>query len=55
MKILICMDGSAGLVRDRLWKSCSWICVNDDMKKSGLKSEMARDRTVWRSAFHGNV
>ena len=44
--------GSAGRGRPRK----SWLeCVNDDMKKFGLKKEMAHDRTVWRSAIHGNV
>ena len=34
----------------------SWLeCVNDDMKKFGLKKEMAHDRTVWRSIIHANV
>ena len=46
------VDGSAGRGRPRK----SWLeCVNDDMKKFGLKKEMAHDRTVWRSAIHGNV
>ena len=46
------VDGYAG--RDRRRKS--WLeCVNDDTKKLGLKQEMAHDRTVWRSAIHGNV
>ena len=46
------VDGSAGRVRRRK----SWLeCVNDDMKKFGLKKEMAHDRTVWRPAIHGNV
>ena len=45
-------DGSAGRGRPRK----SWLeCVNDDMKKFGLKIETAHDRTVWRSAIHGNV
>ena len=30
----------------------SWLeCVNDDMKKLGLKKKMADDSTVWRSAY----
>ena len=42
------MDGSAGRGRPRK----SWLeCVNDDMKKFGLKKEMAHDRTVWRLAI----
>ena len=46
------VDGSAGRGRPRK----SWLeCVNDDMKKFGLKKEMAHDRTVWWSAIHGNV
>ena len=46
------MDGSADRGRPRK----SWLkCVNDDMKKLDLKNEMAHDRTVWRSAIHGNV
>ena len=46
------VDGSAGRGRPRK----SWLeCVNDDMKKFGLKKEMAHDRTVWRSAIHGNI
>ena len=46
------MDGSAGRGRPRKF----WLeCVNDDMKKFGLKKEMAHDRTVRRSAIHGNV
>ena len=46
------VDGSAGRGRARKF----WLeCVNDDMKKFGLKKEMAHDRTVWWSAIHGNV
>ena len=46
------VDGSAGRGRPRK----SWLeCVNDDMKKFGLKKEMAHDRTVWQSAIHGYV
>ena len=46
------VDGSAGRGRPRKF----WLeCVNDDMKKFGLKKEMAHDRTVWQSAIHGNV
>ena len=46
------MDDSTGRGRPRK----SWLeCVNDDMKKFGLNKEMAHDRTVWRSAIHGNV
>ena len=42
--------GSAGRGRPRK----SWLeCVNDDMRKCGLKKEMAHNRTVWRSAIHG--
>ena len=45
------VDGSAGKGKPRK----SWLeCVNDDMRKFGLK-KMAHDRTVWRSAIHGNV
>ena len=45
------MDGSAGRSRPRK----SWLeCVNDDMKKIGLK-KMAHDRNVWQLAIHGNV
>src|ERR1043165_3611088 len=48
-----CMDvkvvGNAGRGRPRK----SWMeCVNDDMKKEGLRREMAQDRTVWREAIH---
>ena len=43
------MNGSVGRGRPRK----SWLeCVNDDMKKFGLKKEMAHDRTMWRSAIH---
>ena len=46
------VDDTAG--RDRPRKS--WLeCVNNDMKKLGLKKEMAHNRTVWQSAIHGNV
>ena len=46
------VDGNAG--RGRPTKS--WLeCVNDDMRKFALKKELAHDRTVWRSAIHGNV
>ena len=46
------VDGSAGRGRPRK----SWLkYVNDDMKKFGLVCKMAHDRTVWRSAIHGNV
>ena len=46
------VDGSAGTSRPRK----SWLeCVNNDMRKFGLKKEMAHDRTVRRSAIHGNV
>ena len=31
-------------------RKCWLECVNDDMRKFGLKKEMAHDRTVWRSA-----
>ena len=30
-------------------------CVINVMKKFVLKKEIAHDRTVWRSAIHGNV
>ena len=37
------MDGSAGRGRPRK----SWLeCANDDMRKFGLKKEMAHDSTV---------
>ena len=46
------VDGSAG--RGGLRKS--WLeRVNEDMRKFGLKKEMAHDRIVWQSAIHGNV
>ena len=46
------VDGSAGMGRPRK----SWLeCVNNDMRKFGVKKEMAHDRTVWRSAIHGNI
>ena len=46
------VDGSAGRGRPRK----SWLqSVNDDMRKFGLKKEMAYDRTVWWSAIHGNI
>ena len=46
------VDGGAGRGRPRK----SWLeCVNDDMKKFGLKKEMAHDKTVLPSAIHGNV
>ena len=34
----------------------SWLeCVNDDMRKFGLKKEMAHDSAVWRFAININV
>ena len=45
------VDDSAGRGRPRK----AWLeYVSDDMRKLGLKKEMAQDRTVWRSAIHRN-
>ena len=42
--------GSRGRGRGRKkWKEC----VDDDMRRLGLKRETAQDRAVWRSAIVG--
>src|SRR5260221_223706 len=44
------VEGKGGRVRGRkTWQEC----VNEDMRKRGLKPEMAQDRAQWRGCIHG--